>query len=176
MIDEVKKFKNDNQRKMKYRALESGIMKLCDNLISFYFGGMLYGAYLKNKYKENPAELEGNDFLTWTLEECKKGDVAIEVLALEKFIKNNDKNPFATKKINPKYIPIIDAYIEFLEKNHYFIDVKTTDDIKIPTLLSYANKYKEASVDEIFATIQDAINSKKIEKLLTSKYFEKIKA
>jgi len=175
MTEEVRKFKNANQRKMKYKALEPGIMKLCDNLISFYFGGMLYGAYLKNKYKDDPKELEGNDFTELNLEDCKNGDVAIEVRALEKFIKSNDKNPFASKKLNPKYTVIIDAYIEFLEKNNYFTDVKTTADVKIPTILSYTNKYKENSVDEILQTIQDCFASKKIEKLLTSKYFEKIK-
>ena len=175
MEAEVRKFKNANQRKMKYKSLESGIMKLCDNLISFYFGGMLYGAYLKNKFKDEPKELAGNDFFGLNLEDCKNGDVSIEVQSLEKFIKNNDRNPFASKKINPKYTSIIDSYIEFLEKNEYFINVKTTNDIKIPSSLSFISKYKDDSLDEILATIDEAITSRKIEKLLSSKYFEKIK-
>ena len=174
MDAEIRKFKNANQRKMKYKSFESGLLKLCDNLISFYFGGMLYGAYLKNKYKENPMELEGNDFYGLNPDECKQGDVSIEVLALEKFIKSNDRNPFATRKINPKYISIIDAYIEFLEINNYFTDVKTTNDIKIPSMLSYISKYKEKSLDEVMATIEDAISAKKPEKLLQSVYFGKL--
>jgi len=71
MDTEVRKFKNANQRKMKYRAFEPGILKLCDNLISFYFGGMLYGAYLKNKYKDAPLELEGNDLYGLDIDTCK---------------------------------------------------------------------------------------------------------
>ena len=174
MDAEIRKFKNANQRKMKYKAFESGLMKLCDNLTSFYLGGMLYGAYLKNKYKETPLELEGNDFLGLNPDECKQGDVSIEVFALEKFIKGNERNPFATRKINPKYISIIDAYIEFLEINNYFTDVKTTSDIRIPAKFNYVSKYKEKSLDEVMATIEDAIASKKPEKLLQSAYFEKL--
>lgn len=174
MDAEIRKFKNATQRKMKYKSFESGLLKLCDNLISFYFGGMLYGAYLKNKYKENPMELDGNDFYGLNPEECKKGDVSIEVLALEKFIKGNERNPFATRKLNPKYTTIIDAYIEFLEINNYFTDVKTTNDIKIPAKLNYINKYKEKSLNEVMTAIEDAIASKKPEKLLQSSYFEKL--
>ena len=174
MDAEVRKFKNANQRKMKYKSFETGLMKLCDNMISFYFGGMLYGAYLKNKYSESPKELEGNDFYGANPDECKKGDVSIEVLALEKFIKGNDKNPFASRKINPKYTTVIDDYIEFLEINNYFTDVKTTNDIKLPKSFSYIDKYKDKSLDEVFETIMDAISAKKPEKLLSSKYFEKV--
>ena len=174
MDAEIRKFKNANQRKMKYKSFESGLIKLCDNLISFYLGGMLYGAYLKNKYKDAPLELDGNDFYGLNVDECKNGDVSIEVLALEKFIKGNEKNPFATRKLNPKYITIIDAYIEFLEKNNYFTDVKTTNDIRIPTKFSYISKYKEKSLDEVMVAIENAIAAKKPEKLLSTMYFEKI--
>ncbi len=175
MEAEVRKFKNANQRKMKYKSFESGIMKLCDNLISFYFGGMLYGAYLKNKFKNDPKELDGNDFIGANLEDCKNGDVSIEVKALEKFIKSNDRNPFASRKINPKYIEIIDDYIEFLEQNEYFINVKTTNEIKIPAGLSFINKFEDKELDEILDTIENVISSKKIENILISKYMEEIK-
>ncbi len=172
---EIKKFKNFNQRKMKYKTLESSIFQLCDNLISFYFGGMLYGAYLKNKYQNNPKQIQGNDFIGLSVEKCKSTDVSIEVHTLEKFIKNNDKSPFATRKMNPKYFFIIDNYIEFLEINNYFTDVKTTSDIKIPSGLLYINNFSETDLDDLYQVIQKCINDQKIEKLLNSKYFENIK-
>lgn len=175
MDTEVRKLKNFNQRKMKYKSFEAGIMKLCDNLTSFYFCGMLYGAYIKNKYKNSPKEIEGNDFLNVSIDDCKNGDVTIEVETLNKFIKNNDKNPFASRKINPKYYFIMDNYIEFLEINNYFTTVKTTADLKTPKGIEYINDFSEEELDELFAEINSCIEAKKVEKILTSKYFELIK-
>ena len=60
---EVRKFKNIVQRKMKYRSFEQPLFRLLNNITSFYFGGMLYGAYLSCYYSENPMEIEGNTFL-----------------------------------------------------------------------------------------------------------------
>ena len=171
---QVRKFKNINQRKMKYKAYEPSLFKLCDNLISFYFCGMLYGAYLKNKYKNNPAQIEGNAFLGLSVEDCIQGDVTIEVQTLEKFIKNNDRNPFATKQINPKYIAIIDSYIEFLEVNNYFTSVKTTADLKIPQKLSYIDEFSDAKLDEIYDVLNDCIDAKKVEKIINSVYFNEL--
>lgn len=175
MQREVKKFKNANQRKTKYKFFEGGLMKLCDNLTSFYLGCMLYGAYLKNRFKDAPREITDNDLYGLDIDECRNGDITIEVSSIKTFVENNDKNPFATKKINPKYLSIIKDYEEFLELNNYFTDIKTTDQIKIPSRFSYINKYSEANLDKVLATINEAISAKKIEKLLTSEYFEKIK-
>ena len=94
---------------------------------------------------------------------------------LNKFIKNNDKNPFASRKINPKYYFIMDNYIEFLEINNYFTTVKTTADLKIPKGIEYINDFSEKELDELFAEINSCIEAKKVEKILTSKYFELIK-
>lgn len=172
--NEVKKLKNANQRKMKYKSFEAGLLKVCDNLMSFYLGGMLYGAYLNTKHKNSPKKLIGNDFLSLKVEDCEKGDISIEVFTLEKFIKNNDKNPFASRKINPKYIAVIDSYIEFLKINDYFTNVETTNDIKIPQAFSYITNYKTKELNGLFEILMDSINSKKIEKLLTSEYFSQL--
>lgn len=174
MQTEIRKYKNATQRKMKYKAFEPAIFRLCDNLISFYLGCMLYGGYLKNKFK-NAVTIEGNDFLGADINECKNGDVMIEVLSLEKFIKGNVKNPFATRKINPKYETIIDAYKEFLEINNYFTNVKTTTDIMLPKAFYFVDKFSDSKIDEIYKTIHDAIAAKKIEKLLNSEYFSLLK-
>jgi len=104
----------------------------------------------------------------------QNGDVNIEVNALEKFIKNNDKNPFASRKINPKYTKVIDDYIDFLEINNYFTDVKTTNDIRLPKTFSCVEKYSEKEINEIIDTINGVISAKKIEKILSSKYFDTI--
>ena len=174
MRADIKKFKNANQRKMKYKVFEPGLLKLCDNLIAFYLGCILYGAYLKNKYIDEPKEIEGNDFLGLNEEDCKNGDVVIEVDSLANFIKSNENNPFATRKINPKYETIIDSYKEFLEINNFFTNVKTTADLKIPKKFEYINKYSAKSVDKILDAIKDSINCKKIETLLNSEYFDKV--
>lgn len=173
---EIRKTNDMKKRKMKYKSYEMSILKLCDNLISFYFGGMLYGAYLANKYKNEPKFIEGNDFYGSDLQINKDSDVNIEVNSLEKFIKNNDKNPFATRKINPKYTFIIDNYIEFLEINNFFTTVRTTADLKIPQGLSYINDFSEEQLDKLYSTILDCFNHKKIERLLCSEYFVKINA
>lgn len=174
MQGEVRKFKNANQRKMKYKAFEPGLMKLCDNLTAFYFGCMLYGGYLKNKYKNSPKEIDGNDFWGLNVDVCRNSDVTIEVNALDKFIKTNDKNPFASRKINPKYAAIVDNYIEFLEGNKYFTEVKTTEDLKLPDGLAFLNNLSEKELDDVFKSINEAISAKKIEKLLSCEYFDKI--
>ena len=172
--NEIKKFKNANQRKMKYKILEPALLKLADNITSFYLGCMLYGGYISNKFKNNPKEITGNDFLGLDTDECKNGDVIIELNSISKFIKNNDRNPFATRKINPKYEKIVDCYASFLELNEYFTTVKMTNDVKIPDEFRYINTLTDMEIDEIINTINDAISSKKIEKLLSSKYFAKI--
>ncbi len=174
MQAEIKKFKNANQRKMKYKVFEPGLLKLCDNLTAFYLGCMLYGGYLKNKYKDTPKEISGNDFWGLDVDECRNSDVTIEVNALDKFIKTNDKNPFATRKINTKYADIVDNYIEFLEINNYFTNIKMTSDLKLPKSFEFIDKMSDTEVDKILETINEAITAKKIEKLLNSEYFSKI--
>ena len=171
---EIKKFKNATQRKMKYKSFEPAILKLADNITSFYLGCMLYGGYIRNKFKTTPKEIAGNEFFGADINECKNGDVMIELNSITKFIKTNDKNPFASRKINPKYEKIVDNYAAFLELNGYFTAVKTTADIKLPEDFKYIDKLSSKETDEILLTINDAINSKKIEKLLASQYFEKI--
>lgn len=172
--NEVKKVKNAGQRKSKYKSFESGLLKICDNIISFYLGGMLYGAYLNAFYKNSPKKLIGNDFLGLNVSDCEKGDVSIEVFTVEKFIKNNDKNPFATKKINPKYVSVIDSYIEFLKINNYFTTVENTSDIKVPKSFEYILNFNNKELNVLYNTLIDSINSKKIEKLLLSNYFNDI--
>ena len=95
---EVRKFKNVIQRKMKYRSFEQPLFKLLNNITSFYFGGMLYGAYLNCYYADNPMNIDGNSFLGEKIEELINIPVFEEVRSVEKFLSFHNSSPFSTKK------------------------------------------------------------------------------
>ena len=168
---EVRKFKNIVQRKMKYRSYEQPLFRLLNNITSFYFGGMLYGAYLACYYEEEPKNIEGNTFLGEKVENLINLPVFEEVRSVEKFLSFHNSSPFATKKIESEKALIMKDYIEFIEKNKYFTQMKTTADIKIPNGLKFVKKYTKEELEELFNTISDIIKSEHLETLTETKYF-----
>ncbi len=169
---EVRKFKNITQRKMKYRSYEQPLFRLLNNITSFYFGGMLYGVYLNCYYAENPMEIEGNTFLGENVENLINIPVFEEVRCVEKFLSFHNSSPFSTKKTEPEKSLIMTDYIEFIEKNKYFTNMKTTADIKIPNGLKFVKKYTKEELEELYQTILDIIKSEKLEDITQTKYFK----
>ena len=169
---QVRKFKNITQRKMKYRSFEQPFFKLLNNITSFYFGGMLYGAYLNCYYEENPMTIEGNTFLGEKIENLINIPVFEEVRCVQKFLSFHNSSPFSTKKTEPEKDLIMESYIEFIEKNKYFTQMKTTADIKIPSGLKFVKKYTKEKLEELYKTISDVIKSEKIEDMTQTKYFK----
>ncbi|MDD3593908.1 MAG: hypothetical protein PHX18_04700 [Candidatus Gastranaerophilales bacterium] len=168
---EVRKFKNISQRKQKYKALEPSLFRLADNVAAFYLGCMLYAAYL-NLYFDEAKSIEGNDFYGLDEEYCRSSEVTAEVKSLAKFLTMHEKSPFATQKINPVYKIIVAEYENFLDINHYFVNIKTTKDLKLPKLCNPLKKYSKAELEEVLNTIEAAIKAGQIENLLTSKYIQ----
>ena len=169
---EVRKFKNIVQRKMKYRSYEQPLFKLLNNITSFYFGGMLYGAYLSCYYSENPMEIEGNTFLGEKVVDIINIPVFEEVRSVDKFLSFHNSSPFSTKKTEPEKALIMKTYIEFIEKNKYFTQMKTTADIKIPNDLKFVKKYTKEELEELYQTMLSVIKSEKIEDMTQTKYFQ----
>ena len=115
--------------------------------------------------------VECNSFLGEKVEYLINIPVFEEVRSVEQFLSFHNSSPFSTKKTEPEKSLIMKDYIEFIEKNKYFTQMKTTADIKIPSGLKFVKKYTKEELEELYQTILDVIKSEKIENMTQTKYF-----
>ncbi len=153
IYDQINKFKNMGQRKMKFKMTFPNLIKMSDNNIGFCLGCMLWAVYLK---KQN-AQIQGNPCLGSTFdkdETVEEIDYSIEFLNK---LKKDSKYYLGTDyEINPKHIKILDLYKKFLLINKNFINTKTTDDIVLPEEFKIPT---QNDLDKIYSKIQEVIKS-----------------
>ena len=158
---DLNRIKNFGQKKTQFILTFQKGKGLFDVFLGFYLGCMLWGACLKNLGDE---KIEGNPFIGGKYERERSLE---EINYLRDFVKRFDRDskyylgkPF---KVDENKLKILDLYEEFIDANNGFIDVDTTDKIK---LVGKLNNLTKDEISEINSKIEEVINADKIEELL----------
>lgn len=164
-----------HQKKFKLSQLMPNIMDLINKSAAFYLGCMLWGGFIRYKFKNNPKEITGNHTKKLSKEVAAELDCAEEPKFILTYIENLNKDcKYLLKK--PANVPeliigILNSYIEFAEVNNNFIDVDKTSDIKLPKALSHLENSDKTQLDNLYEKIMSAINARKIEQLLNLGFY-----
>lgn len=168
--------KAPHQRKFQLCRLESAILDLIKKSTAFYLGCMLWGGFLKERFKDSPKEILGNNTKEMSAEELQELDCANEVKLIFQYIENFDRDcKYILKK--PASVPVfilevLRSYVEFANINKNFININRTDEIKLPKSLQHFEKLSKAQLDELCDKIYAIIDSGKIEKLLDLNFYK----
>lgn len=162
--------KNFNQKKFKYKVLQPQIKSLIKNNVAFYLGCLLWAVHLVSKYAADPAEITGNSFYEMSEEDIANYDFLQEIEFIIAYLKTYERDSkyylSAVDKLPEDWESVLFLYKEFLALNQGFVNVKTTNDIKIP------EKFKTLTFDfDIEKEIEKSIEEKCIENLLNLKIF-----
>lgn len=158
---DLNRVKNFGQKKTQFILTFQKGKSLFDVYLGFYLGCMLWGACLKSMGSE---KIEGNPFID---REYKREDSLEEINYMKDFVKRFDRDskyylgkPF---KVDENKLKILDLYEEFIDANGGFVNVDTTDKIK---LVGKLNDLTKEQIDEIENKIYEVINANKLEDLL----------
>lgn len=158
---DLNRIKNFGQKKKQFILTFQKGKGLFDVYLGFYLGCMLWGACLKSMIGET---IEGNPFLGGEYERERSLE---EINYMKEFVKKFDRDakyymgkPFT---IDEQKLKILDMYEEFIDSNNGFIEVDTTDKIK---LVGNFDKLTQEEISEINSKIEEVINENKIEELL----------
>lgn len=165
-----------NQKKFQLGRLESSILELINKSTSFYLGCMLWGGFINSRFKNEPKEITGNNTLDMSKEELAGLDCGAEAKIILQYIEGFDRDCkyFLNKpaKLHALVKEILENYIEFAQLNNNFINIKRTDEIKLPKAFEHfktlTNEQLDALCDKIYATIEAG----KIEALLEIGFYQ----
>ena len=129
--------------------------------IAFYLGCLMWASYIK----QFDCDIEGNQLLG---EKCSEDEYTSEIKFLIDFIKiqyPRDYKYYKNKNYEPdkRYLPILEAYLEFLILNKGFVNCSMTKQIVLPNKIK---KQDEKTLKVIHEAIQKALENKNIEMLL----------
>lgn len=168
--------KTMHQKKFKLSQIEPKIIDMIVKSTAFYLGCLLWGGFLKSKFKNPPKEITGNYTLSLSDKEKESLDCAQETDFTLEYIKHFDRDcKYYLNK--PAKIPeiikeILVCYGEFARLNENFVNVRMTSDIKLPEALSHLEKMSEERLDELHDKIMAAIAAGKIENLLEIGFYK----
>lgn len=178
MTRDYNNLKTMQQKKFKLSQLTPSILDLINKSTAFYLGCLLWGGFLHSRFKDEPKEISGNHTLKLSPEAAKDLDCAEETKFTLQYIEmfNKDCKYYLNKPavIAPLIIEILNGYNEFAQINDNFLNVKKTNDIKLPKSLSHFDKLTNAQLDELHDKIKDVISLGKIEGLLEIGFYRDI--
>lgn len=153
--------KNVKIQRQNFPLVSVKLEKLLKTNIAFYLGCLLWASYISNL---DNYDIEGNKLLG---EECSEEEYTSEINFLIDFVKNRlprDYKYFKNKPYTPdkRYLPILEAYREFLILNNGFVNCSLTNQIVLPSALK---KLDDTNSQKVYDEIHAAINSKNLEKL-----------
>lgn len=167
---EYSKLKANHQKKFWVVKNEPMIVDLIEKSSAFYLGCMLWGGYIHCRFKDSPKEITGNNTENLSAEELKDFDCAIEAKVMLNYIKKLDRDCkyFLNRpsKLSPKFVTILENYVQFASLNNDFIGITSTEQIKLPELVKNFENLSENKLDEICEKIYGCIQSAKIENLV----------
>lgn len=169
--------KSRHQKKFLLMKNESEILSLIDKSASFYLGCMLWGGYLKNKFKAEPMQINGNHALALSEKEKQELDCAYEAKIILEYLDafSKDCKYFFGRdpEIKPVIREILTNYVEFAQLNNNFIQTTMTNQIKVPNALEHFETLIEKQLDDLHDEIKSIIDSGKIENLLKLGFYKK---
>lgn len=165
-----------HQKKFQLSRIEPAILELINKSTAFYLGCMLWGGFVKCRFKNDPKELSGNNTANLSEEELKAVDCSAEAKTILEYMENfnRDCKYFLNRPavIRPIIKEILESYIEFANINNNFINVKSTDDVKLPKILSHFENLNQEQLDSLCDQIYAIIEAGKIEALLEIGFYK----
>jgi len=151
-------------KKINFPGVLNKLEKYLKTNVAFYLGCMLWASYIK-QFKG--AKIEGNKLLG---EVCEEKEYLSEIEFLIDFVKSTllrDSKYYLNKTYTPdkRYLPILEAYREFLILNKGFCSCANVDDIILPNSIKALEEFEEANKN-----IQEAIKEGNIDGLLDNSY------
>ena len=74
-------------------------------------------------------------------------------------------------RINPEYLKYFKSYKQFVELNNNFINLKFTNEIKLPVEVAHFENHSDKKLDELKQKIDELINTGNLENILTLDYY-----
>lgn len=136
--------KRPQEKAFKYSQYYPQIFSTMLNEIGFYYGCLLWAAYIKYKYKDNPQIIANNSFYGKTEKDLEGYDYLLEVNYLLKYFEKYPKDltyyRYAGKPIEEKYKKTVEIYKEFLVLNKSFVNTEKTSDLVLPKEIKQLGK------------------------------------
>ena len=166
VYSQLMSFRTIHQKRARFNLYVNKIEKAMENNIAFYYGCLLWAYYLVKENQNSPKDIVGNVFLNMTQEQKDEYDYLIQVNFMENYFESfeRDVNYYTgqKKQVTDTWKKILELYTEFLTLNDGFVNTKKTSDIKLP------EEFEKLKIeDDIFSLINNAINDKSLETLLT---------
>lgn len=165
-----------HQKKFQLSKIEQPVLDLITKSSAFYLGCMLWGGFVASRFKNEPKELIGNNTEGLSPQELEAVDCGAESRFMLQYIEAFDKDcKYFLKrpaKVPPFTKEILENYIEFAKLNNNFINVDTTDKIKLPKALEHFKDLSNEQLDTLCDKIYSIIESGKIEALLEIGFYK----
>lgn len=146
---------------MRYKVLDKTVQKALQSTLGFWVGCILWGGYIKYKFKNTPKAISGNSFLELKKEDIPDFAYNTEFDEMEKYIENFAKNTKYYTGVNASlpasYKNILEEYKSFIDLNEHFLQTRTTADIKIPPRFEFLAQYSDSQLDKLGAEIVQII-------------------
>lgn len=166
----------NHQKKFWLTKFEPTLVEFINKSTAFYLGCILWGGFIHYRFKDEPKEISGNNTAGLGAKELQELDCALEAKAILQYIESFDRDCKYFLRRPAKVLPfineILESYIEFARINNNFINVKRTDDIKIPKAIEHFKDLSNEQLDILCEKIYSAIESEKIESLLDLSFYK----
>lgn len=168
--------KANHQKKFWLAKFEPMLIEFINKSTAFYLGCMLWGGFIRYRFKDEPKEISGNNTVDLSEKELQELDFTLEVKAILEYLQSFDRDcKYFLKKpsgVSPLITEILESYIEFAKINENFIDVKKTGDVKVPQSIEHFKNLSNQQLDNLCEKIYSAIDSGKIETLLKLVFYK----
>lgn len=158
-----------HQRKFKFQMVYPQLLKLLEHTVSFYLGCLLWAAYIKQSFENEPKEILDNDYLGKTVnEEQLLFEVNYAISYIEKLKKDCKYYLGKTCNIPEDWVYVLNVYKEFLTANNYLTQAKMTSDILLPKQIK---KIESPDLEKVLSTIEEVTKTGELKDLFKAKKY-----
>ena len=158
-----------HQRKFKFQMVYPQLLKLLEHTVSFYLGCLLWAAYIKQSFENEPKEILDNDYLGKTVnEEQLLFEVNYAISYIEKLKKDCKYYLGKTCNIPEDWAYVLNVYKEFLTANNYLTQAKMTSDILLPKQIK---KIESSDLEKVLSTIEEVTKTGELKDLFKAKKY-----
>lgn len=158
-----------HQRKFKFQMVYPQLLKLLEHTVSFYLGCLLWAAYIKQSFENEPKEILDNDYLGKTVnEEQLLFEVNYAISYIEKLKKDCKYYLGKTCNIPEDWAYVLNVYKEFLTANNYLTQAKMTSDILLPKQIK---KIESPDFEKVLSIIEEVTKTGELKDLFKAKKY-----
>lgn len=159
--------KSSHQRRFKFQTIYPQLLKLLEHTVAFYLGCLLWASFITQNFVNSPKQILDNDYLGLSVdEESMFFEVNYAISYIEKLKKDCKYYLGKTCNLPNDWTEIMSVYKEFLEMNNFFVDAKTTSDVKLPAQIKTLSEHE---LKTILEKIEEVINTGEFKDLFSIK-------